>query len=121
MIIPPDFSRNLRSDREAPIQVLMDGSDPNFSNITRGYVDAFIQGYNQKLLTQFLNRNGMENIKPPVEGRIRVWFNEDLESRQFIIPGIIAVIIMIVGAILTSLVIAESMRTEPWRPSNRFL
>ena len=107
VIIPPDFSRNLRSDREAPIQILMDGSDPNFSNITRGYVDAFIQGYNQKLLTQFLNRNGMENIKPPVEGRIRVWFNEDLESRQFIIPGIIAVIIMIVGAILTSLVIAR--------------
>lgn len=85
----------------------MDGSDPNFSNITRGYVDAFIQGYNQNLLAQFLNRNGMENIKPPLEGRIRVWFNEDLESRQFIIPGIIAVIIMIVGAILTSLVIAR--------------
>ena len=107
VIIPPDFSRNIRSDRETPIQVLMDGSDPNFANITRGYVNAFIQGYNQNLLTQYLNRNGMESIKPPVEGRIRVWFNEDLESRQFIIPGIIAVIIMIVGAILTSLVIAR--------------
>jgi ABC-2 type transport system permease protein len=49
----------------------------------------------------------MEKIKPPLEARIRVWFNEDLESRNFIVPGMIAVIIMIVGAMLTSLVIAR--------------
>jgi ABC-2 type transport system permease protein len=107
LIIPPDFSKNIKSDKAAPIQVLMDGSDPNFSNIARGYVTAFMQGYNQKLLTKFLNRNGLKKINPPVDGRIRVWFNEDLESRKFIIPGIIAVIIMIAGAILTSLVIAR--------------
>jgi ABC-2 type transport system permease protein len=64
-------------------------------------------------------------MKPPVEGRIRVWFNEDLESRNFIIPGIIAIIIMIVGALLTSLVIAreyengtmETIRSLPIRPA----
>jgi ABC-2 type transport system permease protein len=89
------------------LQALLDGSDPSFANITRGYVNAFISQYNQKLLIAFLNRQGMEQIKPPVEGRIRVWFNEDLESRNFIVPGIIAVIIMIVGAMLTSLVIAR--------------
>jgi len=49
----------------------------------------------------------MEPLAPPIEGRIRIWFNEDLESRNFIIPGIIAIIIMIVGAMLTSLVIAR--------------
>jgi ABC-2 type transport system permease protein len=59
------------------------------------------------MLAGFLLRQGMKKIDPPVEGRIRVWFNEDLESRNFIIPGIIAVIIMIVGAMLTSLVIAR--------------
>ena len=107
VVIPPDFTKNLRADREAPLQLLLDGSDPNFASITRGYVNAFIEQYNQKLLVAFLNRQGMEKIKPPVEGRIRVWFNEDLESRNFIVPGIIAVIIMIVGAMLTSLVIAR--------------
>jgi ABC-2 type transport system permease protein len=107
VIIPPDFTRRIKSNEEAPIQILMDGSDPNFASIARGYVNVFMEGYNQKLLLQFLNRNGIEKINPPVDGRIRVWFNEDLESRQFIIPGIIAVIIMIVGAILTSLVIAR--------------
>ncbi|MCX5853145.1 MAG: ABC transporter permease [Deltaproteobacteria bacterium] len=107
IVIPPDWTKNLRADREAPLQILLDGSDPNFAGITRGYVNAFIERYNQKLLGEFLNRQGMEKINPPVEGRIRVWFNEDLESRNFILPGIIAVIIMIVGAMLTSLVIAR--------------
>jgi ABC-2 type transport system permease protein len=107
IIIPPNWTRDIRSDRAAPLQVILDGSDPNFANITRGYVNAFISQYNQKLLISFLNRQGMEQIKPPISGRIRVWFNEDLESRNFILPGIIAVIIMIVGAMLTSLVIAR--------------
>lgn len=107
IVIPPDFTRNIRSERLAPLQVLMDGSDPNFSTISRGYINAFMERYNQKLLVEFLNRKGMERINPPVEGRIRVWFNEDLESRKFIIPGLIAVIIMIAGAMLTSLVIAR--------------
>jgi ABC-2 type transport system permease protein len=66
-----------------------------------------MEAYNQKLLLRFLEKNGMERINPPVEGRIRVWFNEDLESRKFIVPGLIAVIIMIAGAMLTSLVVAR--------------
>ena len=107
VVIPPDWTKNLRADRDAPLQLLLDGSDPNFASITRGYVNAFIEQENRKLLVQFLNRQGMEKIKPPLEARIRVWFNEDLESRNFIVPGIIAVIIMIVGAMLTSLVIAR--------------
>lgn len=107
VIIPPGWSADLRADREAAIQVLLDGSDPNFAGIARAYITGFIEGTNRKLLVEFLNRQGMEQIRPPVEGRFRIWFNEDLESRNFIIPGIIAIIIMIVGAMLTSLVIAR--------------
>ena len=107
VIIPPGWTQNIRSAREAPLQVLLDGSDPNFASIARSYVIAVIEQYNQRLLHDFLNRQGRPAISPPVEGRIRVWFNEDLESRNFIVPGIIAIIIMIVGAMLTSLVIAR--------------
>ena len=107
LVIPPDFMQNLSADREAPLQIIIDGSDPTFGNIIRGYMSAFTEQYNQKLLLSFLNREGQEPIKPPVDGRIRIWFNEDLESRNFIIPGIIAVIIMIIGALLASLVIAR--------------
>jgi ABC-2 type transport system permease protein len=123
VVIPPGFTADLRADRETALQILLDGSDPNFAGISRAYIIAFVEGYNRKLLGEFLNRQGMEPIKPPVEGRILVWFNEDLESRNFIIPGIIAIIIMIVGAILTSLVIAreyengtmETIRSLPIR------
>jgi ABC-2 type transport system permease protein len=107
VIIPPQWTQTIRSDREAPIQILLDGSDPNFAGIARGYITAFVDGYNQKALNEFLNRRGIEKIRPPIEGRIRIWFNENLESRNFIIPGIIAIIIMIVGAMMTSLVIAR--------------
>lgn len=123
IIMPPDWTEDIKSDREAQMQVLLDGSDPNFASLSRGYITAFVEGYNRDRLIDFLNRTGRERIKPPVEGRIRVWFNEDLESRNFIVPGIIAIIIMIVGAMLTSLVIAreyengtmETIRSLPIR------
>jgi ABC-2 type transport system permease protein len=107
IIIPPDWTRNIKADRETPLQVLLDGSDPNFAGISRSYITAFVERYNRARLIDFLNRQGMERINPPVEAQIRVWFNEDLESRNFIVPGIIAIIIMIVGAMLTSLIIAR--------------
>ncbi|NJL60474.1 MAG: hypothetical protein HC887_13370, partial [Desulfobacteraceae bacterium] len=80
---------------------------PNFAGAARGYITSFIGNYNQKRLTEFLNKNSMTAIRSPIEGRVRVWFNEEMESRNFIIPGIIALIIMIVGAMMTSLVIAR--------------
>ncbi|MBI4633041.1 MAG: ABC transporter permease [Deltaproteobacteria bacterium] len=123
VVIPPRWTGSIRAGRDAPLQVLLDGSDPNFAGITRGYISAFMERYNGQLLLDFLNVRGMERIRTPIETRIRVWFNEDLESRNFIIPGIIAVIIMIVGAMLTSLVIAreyengtmETIRSLPIR------
>jgi ABC-2 type transport system permease protein len=107
MIIPPRLTSDLRADREAAIQVLFDGTDTNTAGIAEGYITAFIERYNSKLLADFISRNGMQKIKPPVDARIRIWFNEEMESRNFIVPGIIALIIMIVGVILTSLVIAR--------------
>jgi ABC-2 type transport system permease protein len=123
VVIPPGWTADLKSDRKSPIQLIIDGSDPNFAGSTRAYIRAYISRTNQNLLLEFLNRQGLEKIEPPVEGRIRVWFNEDLESRNFIVPGIIALIIMIVGALLTSLVVAreyengtmETIRSLPVR------
>ena len=123
VVIPSGWTEDIKADRETSLQVLLDGSDPNFAGLSRGYITSFIEEYNRRQLIDFLDRKGKNKIKPPVEGRIRVWFNEDLESRNFIVPGIIAIIIMIVGAILTSLVIAreyengtmETIRSLPVR------
>ena len=107
VIIQPGWTGDLKADRETQLQILLDGSDPNFASQARGFMTAFVEDYNRHSLLDFLNRKGMREIKAPIEGRIRVWFNEDLESTHFIVPGIIAIIIMIVGALLTSLVIAR--------------
>ncbi|MCG6909968.1 MAG: ABC transporter permease [Deltaproteobacteria bacterium] len=107
VVIPPGWSADLKADRESPLQIVIDGSDPNYAGNTRAFITAYTAAANQEQLLAFLNRHGRTRIHVPVEGRIRVWFNEDLESRNFIIPGIIAVIIMIVAALLTSLVIAR--------------
>jgi ABC-2 type transport system permease protein len=107
VIIPVGWTADIRADRETTIQVILDGSDPNFAGISNSYISGFIARYNNNLLADFLNRHGMQMINPPVAAQIRVWFNEEMESRNFIIPGIIAIIIIIVGALLTSLVIAR--------------
>jgi len=129
IVIPPGWSADLQADRASPLQVVIDGSDPNTAGNTRAFITAFIGQANERRLIEFLNRQGREKIRPPVEGRIRVWFNEDLESRNFIVPGIIAVIIMIVGALLTSMVIArevengtmETIRSLPVQAADFFL
>ena len=129
VIIPPGWTDRLKSDVDAPLQILLDGADPNYATLSRGYMESFIEKYNSTLLKDYLNRMGMEEIKPPVNGRIRIWFNEELESSNFIVPGIIAIIIMIVGVILTSLVIAkeyesgtmETIRSLPIKAEEFFL
>jgi ABC-2 type transport system permease protein len=107
IIIPPGWTSDIRADRESAIQLILDGTDSNFAGITSGYISAFIEDYNRDLMVDFINRKGMQEMKMPVDARVRIWFNEDMESRNFIVPGIIALIIMIVGVILTSLVIAR--------------
>ena len=129
VVIPPGWTADLRADRTAALQVIIDGSDPNTAGNTRAFITAVIAAANERQLIDFLNRQGRKRIQPPVEGRFRVWFNEDLESRNFIVPGIIAVIIMIVGALLTSLVVAreyengtmETIRALPVRAGEFFL
>jgi len=129
IVIPPGWSADLKAGRKSALQLVIDGSDPNTAGNTRAFITAFIAQANERSLLDTLNRQGREPIRPPVEGRIRVWFNEDLESRTFIVPGIIAVIIMIVGALLTSMVIAreyengtmETLRALPVRAGEFFL
>jgi ABC-2 type transport system permease protein len=129
IVLPPGWSAALKADRPGPLQVVIDGSDPNTASNARAFITAFIAQANAASLLDFLNRQGRQPIRPPVEGRIRVWFNEDLESRNFIVPGTIAVIIMIVGALLTSMVIAreyengtmETIRALPVRAGEFFM
>ncbi|MFA5794461.1 MAG: ABC transporter permease [Candidatus Brocadiia bacterium] len=106
LVIPPDFAGQLASDRAAPVQLLVDGSDSNTATIALGYASAVTALHNRKLVTDRLAGLGVKSILP-VDMRSRVWFNQDLKSRNFIIPGLIAVIMMVIAALLTSLTVAR--------------
>jgi len=106
MVIPKHFSRYLRQNEPAPLQVLIDGSDSNTAMIARGYIEAVVNTYNTNFVKQDLSNMGI--IDPtPISFRPRIWFNPNFESRNFLIPGLIAIIMVVIAALLTSLTIAR--------------
>lgn len=124
VVIPSDFSRALSRDQEATVQLLIDGSDSNTASIAAGYAESLVMAHSAELRDAALKRRGMGELKMPIDGRIRVLYNHELKSKNFIIPGIIAVVLMIVSALLTSLTIAreweagtmEQLLSTPVRP-----
>jgi ABC-2 type transport system permease protein len=101
LVIPPDFSADLGTGRAAEVQAIVDGSDANTATIILGYTQAIVQTFSTDV-----SLKGIE-ITPPVTVNSRVWYNEDLKSRNMIVPGLVAVIMMIIAAMLTSLTIAR--------------
>lgn len=102
VIIPAEFGRRLFSDsRAAQVQVLVDGAEPNTANFVRGYVGA--------IWATFLAERGVTGVSAnvPVTVEPRYWFNPNAESRWFLIPGSITVIMTLIGTLLTALVIAR--------------
>ena len=107
LVLPWDFSRKIKAGRKVPVQVLLDGTDSNTANIILSYVQAVARQYNQEKTFLKVERMGREKLNTPVEGRTRVWFNEDLESKNYFIPGLVAVIMSIIGVLLTGQVIVR--------------
>lgn len=103
IVIPVDFSAQLaRTEGKAPIQVITDGSEPNTANFVQGYAEGIWQIWLQQRAVD----NGGE-FKPLINVQLRYWFNPAAISQHFIIPGAITIIMTVIGAILTSLVIAR--------------
>ncbi len=107
LVLPPDFEARLNAHRPAAVQAIIDGSDSNTAAIVLGYTQAIVTGFNQQLRVEQLERRGVTHVPAGADLRPRVWFNADLQSRNFIIPGLIAVIMGLISALLTSLTIAR--------------
>ncbi len=108
VVIPPDFSERLNDTGTAPVQVILDGTDDNTANIALGYAAAVVSSYSNDAQLSALDRQGrtLQQIQP-LAVQSRVWFNEELVSRNFIVPGLVAVIMALVGAQLTALTISR--------------
>jgi ABC-2 type transport system permease protein len=99
IIIPHDFSKRVRTGRDTAIEIILDGANSNTANIAQGYIAAIALRYSQRM------SGGV--VLPLIDSRSRVWYNTELKSRNFIIPGLIAVIMTVIIALLTSLTIAK--------------
>lgn len=103
VVIPVDFDRQMaRAGADAPLQLITDGSEPNTANFAQGYVEGIWQIWQQ----QRAEDRG-ETFEPLIDVQMRYWFNPAAISQHFIIPGAITIIMTVVGAILTSLVVAR--------------
>lgn len=101
LVIPPGFAEDLGAGRTADLQAIVDGSDANTATIVLGYSEAVVRSWSARV--ELRGRS----FVPPVTAESRVWFNEELESRNMIVPGLVAVIMMVIAAMLTSLTIAR--------------
>jgi ABC-2 type transport system permease protein len=101
LVIPVGFAADLGAGRPAPLQAIVDGSDANTATITLGYTRGVIEHFSTRV------QLNARRFTPPITVQSRVWYNEDLKSRNMIVPGLVAVIMMIIAAMLTSLTIAR--------------
>jgi ABC-2 type transport system permease protein len=108
IVIPWDFSKSLAAAGHTQVQALVDGTDDNSAQLAVGYADAVVQTYAAGVQLNWFAIRGLANrALTPLSVDYRTWFNEDLESKNFIIPGTVALVMALMGALLSSLTIAR--------------
>jgi len=124
LVVPVDFTRRIKSGRNTAIQLLVDGSDSMTSTVALGYVRAILAQFNIEIQMEGLNKAGIADMEMPIDVRNRIWYNEELQSKNYVIPGLIVIILALVSALITSLTISrewergtmETLITTPVRP-----
>jgi ABC-2 type transport system permease protein len=101
--IPADYGERVRRGESATVQVVADGTDANSTNVALGYASNLIAGYARDLAAS----RGRAPARPLVGAEVRVWFNPGLESRDFMIPGILALLLLVVTTNLSSMAIVR--------------
>jgi ABC-2 type transport system permease protein len=102
--IPPQYGRSIARGETATIQVVADGTDSNSTNVALGYARVLLAGYTEDLVAE---RLGGGAPAPLVTASVRVWFNPDLVSRDFMIPGIVALLLLVITTNLSAMAIVR--------------
>lgn len=101
IVIPATFTRDQAGRAGPEIQVIVDGSDPNTANFVQNYAQGVVATWAAQRTAEFVT------ARPAISIQQRFWFNQELTSRNFLVPGSIAIVMTLVGTLLTSLVIAR--------------
>jgi ABC-2 type transport system permease protein len=123
VVVPTSFARDLLAGRNATVQILLDGSDANSAGQALGYATRMTMDYSTRMVTQAWEVRGREPYLP-ISFQPRIWFNPDLASSRFLIPGLIGFIVVLTGVISTSLTVVrekergtmEQIMVSPLRP-----
>jgi ABC-2 type transport system permease protein len=102
VVIPVDFSRSLLAGRETSIQVIVDGEESTIAGTAVGYMTAVAQSYSRVILLETARWTGAMPVGLPLDVRPRIWYNPELRSARFLVPGLMAFILMIIVVISTS-------------------
>lgn len=111
IVIPSDFADKVKAGKEVAIQVVGDGSDANTSRLAMGYASNVGRIFAANIMVKQMRLQGKEDMKQPVELVQRSWYNPDLRSQNVLVPGIIALVMIVVAAMLTSVTIAREWET----------
>ncbi|MCW8849778.1 MAG: ABC transporter permease [Melioribacteraceae bacterium] len=108
LIIPADFNIKLNKRQPAKIQAIFDGSDGNTASVAAGYVNSLLVDYAQNVSLDIQQSTGRKLISTnPMEAEVRVWYNPELTTRNFMVPGIVGLLLMMITLILTSLAVVK--------------
>ncbi|MEW6511683.1 MAG: ABC transporter permease, partial [Bacteroidota bacterium] len=123
LLVPPGFGRKQLMHSTAEVQIVLDGTDANTANILMGYASQIVASHTQAVSAEYLARSRVQGI-PRIVPEPRIWFNPDLRSSNFMVPGVVALVLMIITMTLTSLAIVkekeigtlEQLMVTPIRP-----
>lgn len=124
VVIPKGFSDLLLAGREAPVQVLIDGANSNTASIASAYINLGVRDYSNRIMLRWFEQRG-RSLALPINLQPKLWYNPDLRSERFLLPGLFGLILMIVTVVSTSLSIVrekesgtlEQLKTSPLRAS----
>jgi ABC-2 type transport system permease protein len=103
LVIPSTFSKDIQKGQSTSIQVIVDGANSNAAATVLGYINAIIQQYSLKVMSQSFMRLGRQQLTLPIDFQPRIWYNPELKSAKFLVPGLIAFILMVTAVISTAL------------------
>lgn len=107
LVVPRNFSEDIKAGKSVSLQLIIDGSDSTSVTVASGYIRAIITEYNMEMQVNELKRIGISSFTIPVDVRSRVWYNPELLSKNFIIPGLIVLFLAIISALIASLTISR--------------
>lgn len=107
VIIPRGFARHIGSGTSAPVQLIADGSETTTSGIGMSYASIIVGRFSQDIMIESLQRQGVSRLPARVSPEFRVWYNPELKSRNFMVPGVLGLLLMVMTLILTSLAIVK--------------